>query len=53
MGTGWYIDLHIQVIGSLSVVEGHKISGEVEQALYKNAEDILDVVVHLEPLFEE
>lgn len=52
VGPGWYADLHIQVDPSMSVKCGHEISEIVQQALLKKGEDIVDVVVHLEP-FEE
>lgn len=44
-----YIDLHLEVDGSLSVIRGHDISENVKQALLKNNPKIIDVMVHLEP----
>lgn len=44
-----YIDLHLEVDGQLSVVEGHDISEEVKHTLIQNNPKIIDVMVHLEP----
>jgi cation diffusion facilitator family transporter len=52
VGAGWFVDLHIQVKGTLTVHEGHEISGAVKHALLDGGLDIVDVVVHLEP-YEE
>jgi cation diffusion facilitator family transporter len=48
----YFIDLHVQVNGSLNVVEGHNISEEVKAHLIKKGPNIIDVVVHLEPYFD-
>ncbi|MBN1521491.1 MAG: cation transporter [Candidatus Aureabacteria bacterium] len=52
MGAGIYIDLHIMVDGDLSVTQGHKISGLVKYRLREIIQDVIDVIIHLEP-FEE
>lgn len=44
-----YIDLHLEVDGTLSVVEGHDISERVKQQLINDNPKIIDVMVHLEP----
>ncbi|SDU52422.1 cation diffusion facilitator family transporter [Desulfobacula phenolica] len=44
-----YIDLHLEVDGHLSVIQGHDISEEVKQALIQKNPKIIDVMVHLEP----
>jgi cation diffusion facilitator family transporter len=49
IGSGIYLDLHIMVDGSLTVLRGHDISAEVKKRLLENVEDVVDVVVHLEP----
>jgi cation diffusion facilitator family transporter len=51
-GSGWYVDLHIEVAPELTVKEGHDISTAVQERLIAKGPDILDVIVHLEP-FEE
>jgi cation diffusion facilitator family transporter len=45
----WDIDLDIEVEGSLSVYEAHKIAVNVEKALHKAIPDIYDIMVHVEP----
>ena len=44
------VDVHIQVSGSLTVVEGHKISREVKKRVIEASESVTDVLVHLEPV---
>ncbi|WP_299981483.1 cation diffusion facilitator family transporter [Desulfobacula sp.] len=47
-----YIDLHLEVDGELSVIQGHDISEEVKQTLIQNNPKIIDVMIHLEPCQE-
>ena len=51
-GETFFVDMHILVDGNISVQEGHNISEEVKINLMKSNEDILDVLVHLEPFNE-
>ena len=51
-GETFFVDMHILVDGNISVQEGHDISEEVKTNLMKSNEDILDVLVHLEPFNE-
>ncbi len=51
-GETFFVDMHILVDGNISVQEGHDISEEVKTNLLKSNEDILDVLVHLEPFNE-
>jgi len=44
-----YIDLHLEVNGQLSVLQGHHISETVKKAIIQNNPRIIDVMVHLEP----
>jgi len=44
-----FIDLHLEVDGQLSVIQGHDISEEVKHTLIQNNPKIIDVMVHLEP----
>jgi len=53
VGYGIYVDLHIQVEGSISVTAGHDISRAVSKALIKNGPDVLDVITHIEPYEED
>jgi cation diffusion facilitator family transporter len=50
LGPGIYLDLHVLVDGDLSVRQGHDISEAVKQALLEEGPEILDAVVHLEPM---
>ena len=51
-GETFFVDMHILVDGNISVQEGHDISEEVKLNLMRSNEDILDVLVHLEPFNE-
>jgi cation diffusion facilitator family transporter len=44
------VDLHIMVKPDLSVYAGHEIAKEVRSRLIHDGPDVLDVVVHIEPL---
>ncbi len=45
-----YIDLHLEVAGTMSVIEGHDISEAVKTILIAKNPKIIDVMVHLEPV---
>jgi divalent metal cation (Fe/Co/Zn/Cd) transporter len=49
MGFDYFADLHIQVDGSLSVEEGHRISHLVKDKLLQSELGIKDVLIHIEP----
>lgn len=51
-GAGYFIDLHIQVDGLMSVWQGHEIAAKVKYQLLENGPDILDVIIHVEPFNE-
>jgi cation diffusion facilitator family transporter len=46
---GYFVDLHIQVDGNMSVTEGHDVAGLVKAELLESGFGIIDVVVHIEP----
>ena len=48
-GPGWLVDIHVEVDGGLSVVEGHAIGHDVKAALCSSELGVLDVLVHIEP----
>jgi cation diffusion facilitator family transporter len=52
MGSGWFVDLHIQVDAHMTVEKGHRVAESVKNRLLKKGPDILDVVVHIEPYRE-
>ena len=49
MGFDYFVDIHIQVDGALSVTEGHAIAHEVKSKLLESNLRIKDVLVHVEP----
>ena len=50
MGLEYFIDLHIEVDGSLTVREGHAIAHAVKAAIQQHDPSIHDVLVHVEPV---
>lgn len=48
-GSFYLVDIHIVVLGSLSVVDGHKIAHDVKDTLLEKAHHVKDVLVHIEP----
>lgn len=49
MGFDYFVDIHVQVDGALSVIEGHAIAHEVKEKLLESDLRIKDVLVHIEP----
>src|SRR5437868_280230 len=49
MGLSFYVDLHLEVDGEISVRHGHHIAHEVKRAIQKSDPRIADVLVHVEP----
>jgi cation diffusion facilitator family transporter len=49
MGLEFYVDLHVWVDGSMTVLEGHKIAHAVKDAVRNSNPAITDVLVHVEP----
>jgi cation diffusion facilitator family transporter len=49
IGTSIQADLHIIVDGGLTVRQGHDIARDVEARLTREIEELVDVVVHVEP----
>ncbi|HEX6961016.1 MAG TPA: cation diffusion facilitator family transporter [Lacipirellula sp.] len=48
-GLGWLVDIHVEVDGSMSVREGHRIAHDVKDALLAGDAGVLDALVHIEP----
>ena len=44
--------MHVQVDASATVADGHSIAELVERAVADHFEQVVDVIVHLEPLDE-
>jgi len=53
IGSGFSVDLHIQVEARISVREGHDIAGLVKTRLLQTHQEIDDVLVHVEPFEDE
>lgn len=49
MGFDYFVDIHIQIDGSLSVTDGHAIAHAVKDTLLNSNLRIKDVLVHVEP----
>jgi cation diffusion facilitator family transporter len=49
MGLSFYVDLHVEVDGNISVREGHHIAHEVKRAIQESNPRIADVLIHIEP----
>ena len=49
MGFDYYVDIHIEVDGRLSVTEGHRIAHLVKDALLESKLRVINVLVHVEP----
>jgi cation diffusion facilitator family transporter len=48
-GGSYYLDLHLEVDGRMTVRQGHGISESVKEKLITHHPHIIDVMVHLEP----
>jgi divalent metal cation (Fe/Co/Zn/Cd) transporter len=53
MGFDYFVDIHIQVNGALSVTEGHAIAHAVKSKLLESNLRIKDVLVHVEPFNQD
>jgi cation diffusion facilitator family transporter len=49
----YQMQLHIVVDGSISVARGHQVAKQVEKCLFRDVENLLEVVVHVDPAHEE
>ena len=49
MGFDYFVDIHIEVDGQLSVTQGHTISHLVKDAILNSSLRVLNVLVHVEP----
>jgi cation diffusion facilitator family transporter len=48
-GRGYFVELHIEVDGAISVTEGHSIAHHVKSRLFQTQPLIINTVVHVEP----
>lgn len=49
IGLGYFMDIHVQVDGRMSVADGHRIGHDVQRAILEAELGVGDVVVHIEP----
>ncbi len=49
-GNSLHVDLHMVVDGSMTVYEGHLVAEEVKNRIMAQGPDVIDVVVHIEPM---
>ena len=49
MGFEYYVDIHVEVDGDLTVRQGHDIAHDVKAAIRKANPRVTDVLVHIEP----
>jgi cation diffusion facilitator family transporter len=52
MGYNYLLDMHIEVDGSLSVADAHRIAHEVKDAIQSRLPRVSDVTIHIEPFRE-
>ncbi|GMU23394.1 MAG: cation efflux system protein [Phycisphaerae bacterium] len=52
MGFDYYVDIHVEVDGDLSVRRGHEIAHHVKEAIQHANARVSDVLVHIEPAGE-
>lgn len=48
-GTRYFVDIHVQVDGTLSIARAHAIGGHVKAALRAEVPGVTGVLVHMEP----
>jgi cation diffusion facilitator family transporter len=51
MGFDYYVDIHIEVDGTLSVNEGHRIAHLVKDTILQSNLRVANVMVHVEPVY--
>lgn len=49
MGYGYWLDMHVEVDGGLSVAVAHELSHTVKDAIRAKLPRVLDVTIHIEP----
>lgn len=48
-GSSFLVDIHVVVMGTLSVADGHKIAHDVKDTIIEAEPRVRDVLVHIEP----
>lgn len=49
MGSRWYVDLHLEVDPTVSVLLGHEIAHHLKDTILAARPEVADVLVHVEP----
>jgi cation diffusion facilitator family transporter len=49
-GLGLWVDIHVEVRGDMTVRAGHEIAHRVKDALSASRHNVMDAVVHIEPM---
>jgi cation diffusion facilitator family transporter len=49
VGAGWFVDLHAEVDGEMTVRDGHDIATKLIYKLLEEGPSVADVTVHIEP----
>jgi divalent metal cation (Fe/Co/Zn/Cd) transporter len=49
MGFDYFVDLHVEVDGNLTVHQGHAIAHDVKTAIRSALPHVTDVLIHIEP----
>jgi cation diffusion facilitator family transporter len=52
-GLGLWVDIHVEVHGDMTVRDGHEIAHGVKDALLASKHNVMDAVVHIEPVPDE
>lgn len=46
----YIVDMDIEVDGSLTVLEGHRLAARVEKKVKNSVDNVYDVIIHIEPI---
>ncbi len=52
IGSGFYLDTAVEVDASITVKQGHDIADEIRRAVREKFDDVIDILVHIEPSLE-
>jgi cation diffusion facilitator family transporter len=52
-GLGLWVDIHVEVHGGMTVRDGHEIAHRVKDALLASDHNVMDAVVHIEPMKQD
>lgn len=52
MGLEYYVDMHIEVDGTINVFDAHQVAHQVKDELLQSSLNIKDVLIHVEPYLD-